>query len=848
MTNPLSMKIELFSLFFILILLSLTSRAHGQEDRFVGLIDNQLVEVDFVNLEVEVIAPIPDLVGTVRRNMAFDPDQCLFYTVIEIATDPTLVSFDYQGNATIIGRLTIPGGTVSTAEAIAYSELESQMYVSGSLNGVDFYSESLMKIDVTTAECERYVELFVPGDLMDIDDMVFDGDRLYALDVEPGPFYVDLYDFKYTDLPAVYTPTSILRFDNNTSGDPVIIDDLLYMPMEQNRMVRIDPGNPVYNVIGITHPLGSFNNARIRGTAKVADLMDFDYSQNLGPDRSLCEEGSVTLSIAATNQNVVWSDGQQSNSATFSQAGEYSAVVYHGGCPIYFSDTVRLFRDTVFEQITFDICPGLPVTVNGEVYTEQGFYPQLLESAEECDSILFVEVQLGGTIEIMETYDLCEGASIELYGEIYTSAGSYQQLNASLEGCDTLVDIEINELELDTVKLEYQICSGGEVEVNDLVYTATGQYVQTLASADGCDSTLLIDVEVADMLSLFQSYTICDGESVEVYTEQYFSEGFYTYVLTSLENCDTTVLIEVAVLPVDTTEVELELCSGGEVLVNGQLIDEVGEYTQVVTNQADCDSVLLISVVLGDPIEEYVEFEICAGDSVSINEISYFDSFSGEAMLRTEDSCDSLLFFDVVVIDSRSEVLDVEICDGGSVVINSDPFSMEGSFVQTLVSDVGCDSLLTINIETVRLRDTLLHILCEDLVFDGITYREAGVFEQTVRDENECFVDYHILVSDVEEGFYVPNVFRPDSDQIENQCFGAIGSSSISIVSFEVFDRWGNMVHSAYGFPLGQMTEYAWKGMMNGKSVESGVYSYLFRVSGTCNDIQLKSGTVTLLR
>ena len=79
-----------------------------------------------------------------------------------------------------------------------------------------------------------------------------------------------------------------------------------------------------------------------------------------------------------------------------------------------------------------------------------------------------------------------------------------------------------------------------------------------------------------------------------------------------------------------------------------------------------------------------------------------------------------------------------------------------------------------------------------------------------------------------DRGIYIPNVFSPNLDGINDQ-FYIMGKGFAQILVFQVFDRWGNLVFSK---DSGDINDAAlgWDGNFDGQNAENGVYSYYAKV------------------
>jgi gliding motility-associated-like protein len=111
----------------------------------------------------------------------------------------------------------------------------------------------------------------------------------------------------------------------------------------------------------------------------------------------------------------------------------------------------------------------------------------------------------------------------------------------------------------------------------------------------------------------------------------------------------------------------------------------------------------------------------------------------------------------------------------------------------------------------------------------------SGAFE--VIPAEDCYVS---------DGVYVPNVFSPNGDQV-NDFFGVSTGSDISVISIngKIFDRWGNLVFAS------EAIAFEWDGFFKHEPLQPGVFAYVihmkYEVNGQEKD-EVFAGDVTLVR
>lgn len=108
-----------------------------------------------------------------------------------------------------------------------------------------------------------------------------------------------------------------------------------------------------------------------------------------------------------------------------------------------------------------------------------------------------------------------------------------------------------------------------------------------------------------------------------------------------------------------------------------------------------------------------------------------------------------------------------------------------------------------------------------------------------------CTAIDSISIRIIDNKVYVPNVFSPNGDNI-NDVFTVFGTAS-TIKLLEIFDRWGNRVYSNKEF-LANGLGGGWNGRFNDQYCLPGVYVYYAIVGFEKGpDIKIK-GDLQLLR
>ncbi|MBK6929546.1 MAG: choice-of-anchor L domain-containing protein [Saprospirales bacterium] len=148
---------------------------------------------------------------------------------------------------------------------------------------------------------------------------------------------------------------------------------------------------------------------------------------------------------------------------------------------------------------------------------------------------------------------------------------------------------------------------------------------------------------------------------------------------------------------------------------------------------------------------------------------------------------------------------------------------------------------------------------------EGLTFAGADIFsllrpyakpfkptEYTVRviSIDGCEASDRVLIRvDNEPHIYIPNAFSPWDEDAENDIvlIFADGDQVVQVNSFQIFDRWGNMVFQEFNFQPND-PHHGWNGFHDGKLMTPAVFVYYAEIELIDGRKLLYKGDITLVR
>jgi gliding motility-associated-like protein len=139
-------------------------------------------------------------------------------------------------------------------------------------------------------------------------------------------------------------------------------------------------------------------------------------------------------------------------------------------------------------------------------------------------------------------------------------------------------------------------------------------------------------------------------------------------------------------------------------------------------------------------------------------------------------------------------------------------------------------------------------VSCPDCLKIQVGPLRTTTYGATVTDENGCLAtDEMTIFVNRPYDIFIPNVFSPNNDG-NNDIFMIFGGADVEkIHSFQVFNRWGEIVFEVFNFPPNDPT-YGWDGNYRARKYNSAVLVYFAEVEFIDGEVVLFKGDVVLMR
>ena len=379
--------------------------------------------------------------------------------------------------------------------------------------------------------------------------------------------------------------------------------------------------------------------------------------------------------------------------------------------------------------------------------------------------------------------DLCAGDSLVINDVVYTESGNYRDTITVFDPgfCDTLLllDLRIRE-NYDTLLID-TICENEFYSFGDTLLNETGSYVDSLVSIFGCDSIIRLELTVNPVYTQVREEIICDGDTLFVGNLARFQTGIYFDTLQSALGCDSVIITDLTTLESFRNDTFVVVCSGESFTWRGELYTESGRYFERFQNRIGCDSTYVLNLTISEPIKVSSLRRICSGDSIQVGENTYSERGIYTDTLISILGCDSIVLTMLDVQDAFEDDFDFVICQGDTLHLGDTFFTTPGIYLDTFVARGGCDSIVKIRLNVIdEIRRDQSYILCagDSVLINGQYYSGNIDFQDTVSSEFcDTITDISISTTEPIRIDLVQILYNQESDvgSIEVLASGGIG-------------------------------------------------------------------------
>ena len=610
-------------------------------------------------------------------------------------------------------------------------------------------------------------------------------------------------------------------------------------------------------------------NGTVYTTASPAEGYTYDYVTADG-----CPSTNTLHLTIRNNSNqtftetacdsYTWTEG--GDGLTYTASGIYTYdYEAENGCPS--TNTLNLtINENSSTAFTVAACDSY--TWHGTEYTVSGDYTYDYADANNCASVDTLHLTVNSSTLNVATAIECNSYTwthTDNTVATLTASGAYEYLYTDANGCtvtDSLYLTIGNGRSFGIARVTN--CGPYTWVVEGETVAVLDESVETSTTvtnpATGCDSTIFLYLTINPQN--VTEVTICDNESYTwtVNNETYTEAGTYDVNENDNDgNCTSSERLVLTVNETKATALTDQICLGNDYNNNGFVIaaselPAAGEYTftQELSTSLGCDSIVTLTLTVGDVINNPVEAVACdtydwtAGDGETYT-YTASGTYSSEPYANAAGCTTVDVLTLTINVNAGTEYTET-VCD--AYMWNGTQYTESGDYTFDYTDGNGCASTdvlhLTVNKSAIN---TVEKVVCDSYTWedgDGQTYTASGVYTYNYTTSDGCAgTEYLVLTvnqnSSTEytatacDSYIWNDVEYTESGDYSYEYSNAAGCPSTDVLHLTV-NKNSNTEYNATA-----CDSYNW---YNTNYTESGDYTYEYINNSGCASVDVLHLTV----
>ena len=464
------------------------------------------------------------------------------------------------------------------------------------------------------------------------------------------------------------------------TGDQHLILDC-YVPTEIVSATVYSDGNTIYE-FELRDNNGNTLADTIYALVDGANLVTLNFEMPAGTDFELGVSPASNFGGLYRNNAGVSFPYDFGNLASITQSSAQQFGDYY-----YFYYNIEMRASSAPSE--YSICQGESISIGSNVYTTSGLYIDTMMSSTGCDSLVYTNLTVNPIVTYQNNQTICLGEVYTIGNNVYSTSGTYIDTFATSFSCDSLVytNLSVTQVSGGSSINNTTICYGDYFMVGNNMYTNTGTYYDTLIGSNGCDSTVTTNLTV-----LSAAYPVIYGGIPDSASAP---GGYFAFDRRLVFDCYVPSRIVSAMIYVeDPGTLTFELRDDNGTIIESSTQSVVAGPQRVTLN---------FNLPVGNEYELGLDNPSQLGVFRSNSGVNYPYNFGNLASITgsTANSPGYYYFYYDIEMAATLTPNVVSLCDGNSITVGSNTYSTTGIYYDTLDAANFCDSIvytdLTVN-------------------------------------------------------------------------------------------------------------------------------------------------------
>lgn len=244
-----------------------------------------------------------------------------------------------------------------------------------------------------------------------------------------------------------------------------------------------------------------------------------------------------------------------------------------------------------------------------------------------------------------------------------------------------------------------------------------------------------------------QSITTCSNYLWSANNQNYTQSGLYSTTVSGSNGCDSILKLNLTILPTSISFDTIIECNTYTWSVNGQTYNQTGQYSSLLTNINGCDSSVILNLTILQPSSSIETVVNCDSYTWNLNGQNYAQTGQYSEVLSNINGCDSTVTLNLTITPAATGTDNITSCDPITWIDGIEYTTSNGNATFTILggSANGCDSIVTLN-------------LTINSINGGITMLNNNTLESTISNSQsyqwvDCNNNFQNIIGETNQSF-----------------------------------------------------------------------------------------------
>lgn len=359
-------------------------------------------------------------------------------------------------------------------------------------------------------------------------------------------------------------------------------------------------------------------------------------------------------SITGNNSGSIFTTGRYRFTTDLNPNAAVQSFTPTGTWDIFVQKFSRCVTDSTVDYQT--VCDSLTWIDGNTYFTSTNIPTHILINSNGCDSLVTLDLTLLNSSAIVDTLIACDSLTWIDGNTYYSSTDTISAIYTNSVGCDSIVTLNLT-INNSNYTTDIQKACDSYTWIDGITYNESNDTVtHVVSNSVGCDSIITLNLTIEysnsgiDVLSSCDSLTWIDG------TTYYHSTNSATYTLTNAQGCDSTVTLDLTILDSDSSSVSETACESFTWPLNSVTYTSSGIHNTTLTNIEGCDSVVSLNLTIEQNKTTEQIILSCGNYEWPLTNQTYDSNGVYSVTLASTATCDSIVNLNLTILNPDTSV------------------------------------------------------------------------------------------------------------------------------------------------------------------------------------------------